>query len=166
MRFARHLLCFAFMTRKFLASKSSYILMGLAALVTICVIGCASPAHRAKKSPDAFAALQEEWKALVLKGEIVAGMDVAGVLIAMGKPTWESPSNFMGREVMGWVYTRIESYNVPNYEYSITTGANGALFVNEHYLPSHHIKRVPAIVVFIENDKVLGWQDLDNRHRR
>lgn len=147
-------------------SKSRIALIGLAAFVAVCVIGCASPAHRAKKSPDAFAALEEEWKTLVLKGEIVEGMDSSGVLIAMGKPTWEAPSNFMGREVMGWVYTRMESYNVPNYEYSVSAGPNGSLYVSEHYLPLHRVKRVPAIVVFIENNKVLGWQDLDNRHRR
>ena len=151
---------------KFIQNKGSFAFSGLLALVLVLAIGCASPSYRAKKNPEAFAALEEEWKALVLKGEIKEGMSTDAVLIAMGKPTWENPSNFMGRDVIGWVYTRLESYNLPNYEYSVATAPDGSLFVTEHYLPLHQIKRVPAIVVFIENDAVLGWQDLDHRRGR
>ena len=143
--------------------RSRFVVLILALMSLVLLGGCATPQHRANKNPEAFAALREEWKALVLKGEIVEGMSAEGVLIAMGRPTWQNPSNFMGREVMGWVYTRMDSYDVPNYEYNYVQGPNGQLYVTEHYIPMHQVRRIPAIVVFIEDGVVLGWQELDPR---
>ena len=151
------------MLLEFMRKQGRFAILVLAIMSLVLVGACRSPQHRANKNPEAFAALREEWKALVLKGEIVEGMSAEGVLIAMGNPTWQNPSNFMGREVTGWVYTRIESYHVPNYEFSFAQDASGTVFINEHYLPMESVRRIPAIVVFIEDGVVLGWQDLDPR---
>ena len=58
-------------------------------LVSACLIillsGCATPKHRAKKNPEAFNSLHEEWQQLVLKGKIAEGMSTDALFIAMGQ---------------------------------------------------------------------------------
>ena len=123
-------------------------------------VSCASPKHRAKKNPEAYAALHDEWKQLVMKGKIAEGMGTDALFIAMGNPSWKKPTQFMDREVSGWVYTRLDSYDVPNYDYHVVSANDGSLYVTEYYAPLRQTRRIPSIVVFVENDRVVGWQDL------
>ena len=131
---------------------ASFVLFGLTA--------CSTPETRAHERSEAFTALPETFRSAVLKGEIIQGMDTNAVYIALGQPTRVETSTERGVPLERWIYTSMESVEVPAWNGTSSQTVGEANIAYPHYNPLKFTRPQESFEVKFKNGKVVGWKDL------
>ena len=121
---------------------------------------CSTPKTRAHERSEAFTALPETFRSAVLKGEIIQGMDTNAVYIALGQPTRMETNVERGVPLERWIYTSMESTEVPAWNGTQLQTANGANAAYPHYNPLKLTRPQENFEVKFKNGKVTHWRYL------
>jgi len=134
--------------------------LSLLCLATVVFVSCSTPQTRSKERAESFSRLTKVEQRTVLEGRIKEGMIQDAVYIAMGNPSRRSRGRFEGKSTESWIYGRLESYNIPRYRREYIRGPHGELFSRHVYDPITEFRTVETFVVYFNNGRVIGWQEL------
>ncbi len=138
---------------------SAKIFFVCATVVFLGLTGCSTPQSRAKERPEAFNKLSDKQRAAALEGELVEGMNKAAVYVALGKPGRVLQSREKGVDRERWIYTEIESQEIPAWQ-RVYHQSDGSVFSHTEYDPIHIQRPRDSFEVIFEKGKVAGWRDL------
>jgi len=127
----------------------------------VCLLtGCSSPEARIKERPDAYAALPKKFQDAAAHGEVQEGMTPDAVYIALGRPARVLHGSKKGVARETWVYTRLDSENVPAWRTLPGQTVDGKPIFYTDYDPISVTHERDIFRVDFENGKVVGWQQL------
>jgi hypothetical protein len=123
-------------------------------------VGCSSPETRAESSPEILSKLSANDREAALKGELRKGMNADAVFIALGEPSEILKGTVKGEEYERWIYTQIESTEIPIWRGVPQQLPDGTVVGTPTYEP-HRISRVrETFEVKLEDGKVVDWKTL------
>ena len=123
-------------------------------------MGCSTPETRSKERASAFESLSRADQRMVLQGEIREGLGEDGVYVAMGHPSRRVKGQRDGVQEISWIYSRMESRQIPAYSSRVVVGPGGRRYVQDYYSPVYDSYLVDAFEVTFRNGKVVGWREL------
>ncbi len=122
--------------------------------------GCSTTQSRSQEKAAAFDALSPRLQKAALKGEIAGGMTPDAVYIALGHPTRITTGVEKGVPQERWVYTEIESQQIPAWRDVPVRGPNGGYVMTQRYEPIAMDRLRASFEVTFEKGKVVGWRGL------
>ena len=129
-------------------------------LVLALLTGCSTPQDRARERADTFNSLPATVRDSALKGELREGMTPDAVYVALGNPARVVTGVNKGVQLERWVYTRIESREIPAWrDVPYRTGV-GTIALVPTYEPITVSRARDSFEVKFEGGKVVGWGGL------
>lgn len=130
----------------------------LAGAVLVFCPGCSTPETRAQDKSDAFSKVPKKFREAALKGELREGMNADAVFVALGDPARVSEGQQKGVKFEKWIYTRMQSQDIPAWREVYERDNNGRVIAFQRYDPVHITRIEDALEVRFENGKVVGWE--------
>lgn len=130
------------------------------AWLALFAVGCSTPQSRSQEKATAFAALSPRVQKAALKGEIARGMTPDAVYVALGHPTRITKGVEKGVPQERWIYTEIESQEIPAWRDVPVRTANGGYVMTQRYEPITVDRLRASFEVTFEKGKVVGWRGL------
>lgn len=133
-------------------------IFAIAALALVFLASCSTPQSRSQERSAAFGQLSSRQKEEVLKGKFDEGMNPDAVYIALGNPARIEHRTYRGQSQEVWVYSRLESYEVPGWSYRYYATRHGGYMMVPEYDPYLESRPVDALRIIFESNKVVGWE--------
>lgn len=129
-------------------------------LLLVLLSSCSSPQTRFEERPELAKSLTKTQREAALQGKVVEGMSPEAVWLALGEPSRISRGMEKGVKQEVWIYTRVDTYEVPGWDYGYYSTADGRVVSSPHYRPNYRQRSVDYFEVKFQNGKVTGWHGL------
>ncbi len=124
------------------------------------LVSCSTPESRSRERSEAFSSMSDTSQSVILKGEIEKGISMDAVYIALGPPARMATSIENGVKIERWIYTRMESEEIPGWQDSRPETFDSNAPTYHHYSPIKLTHPRDHFEVKFEDGKVISWRDL------